>query len=255
MRTRLRVAGICCPSEVPLIHAILDGRPGVRAVKVIVPTQTVVVEHASTTASVSSIVDTPTRRGSTPLWRPRRKLQENKISHHMVRLYGILRLHFPSWPRASCSRFPLLHSAGGALDQLKWVALGAVVIGLPPILHRAFSESSYWRDRHQHAHDARRGGCLRTSRVRRGGGSCSAFWTIGVFGRSRAIRTATTARWDPCSRSNRSLLADSSASDIEVPIEDVAVGETVLVCPGESVPRMALLWAGALCGERVYADR
>ena len=44
-RTRLRVAGICCPSEVPLIHAILDGRPGVRAVKVIVPTQTVVVER------------------------------------------------------------------------------------------------------------------------------------------------------------------------------------------------------------------
>ena len=35
--TRLKVLGICCPSEVPLIHSILDKRPGVRSVKVIVP--------------------------------------------------------------------------------------------------------------------------------------------------------------------------------------------------------------------------
>jgi hypothetical protein len=31
--TRLKVHGICCPSEVPLIHSILDHRPGVRSVK------------------------------------------------------------------------------------------------------------------------------------------------------------------------------------------------------------------------------
>jgi len=31
--TRLKVHGICCPSEVPLIHSILDRKPGVRGVK------------------------------------------------------------------------------------------------------------------------------------------------------------------------------------------------------------------------------
>ena len=41
----------------PLIHSILDKRPGVRSVKVIVPTKTVLVEHAWKTATASQLVD------------------------------------------------------------------------------------------------------------------------------------------------------------------------------------------------------
>ena len=55
--TRLKVQGICCPSEVPLIHSILDKKPGIRAVKVIVPTKTVLVEHAAKAAPADSVVD------------------------------------------------------------------------------------------------------------------------------------------------------------------------------------------------------
>ena len=55
--TRLKVQGICCPSEVPLIHSILDKKPGIRGVKVIVPTKTVLVEHAAKAAPADSIVD------------------------------------------------------------------------------------------------------------------------------------------------------------------------------------------------------
>ena len=36
-----------------------------------------------------------------------------------------------------------------------------------------------------------------------------------------------------------------SASDIEVPVEDVAVGETVLVRPGESVPLDGVVVGGS----------
>ena len=146
----------CCPSEVPLIHAILDGQPGVRAVKVIVPTQTVVVEHASTTASVSSIVDTLNAAGLDASLAPTPKASREQD----FASYGAtLRDSPPPFSvLASCILLAvsLLHSVGGALDQLKWVALGAVVIGLPPSCTEPF-ESSYWRDRHQHAHDARRG--------------------------------------------------------------------------------------------------
>ncbi|CAL6286867.1 unnamed protein product [Bathycoccus prasinos] len=49
-QTRFKVEGICCPSEVPLIHNILDSMSGVRDVKVIVPTKMVLVEHAANRA-------------------------------------------------------------------------------------------------------------------------------------------------------------------------------------------------------------
>jgi len=243
MRTRLRVAGICCPSEVPLIHAILDGRPGVRAVKVIVPTQTVVVEHASTTASVSSIIDTLNAAGLDASLAPTPKASgEQDFASYGATLWDSPP---PFFVLASCILLAvsLLHSAGGALDQLKWVALGAVVIGLPPILHRAFRSLRIGViDINTLMTLAVVGACALQEFGE--AGAVVALFGLSEFLEDRALRTATTAMGSVLALQPQ-FARRLSASDIEVPIEDVAVGETVLVRPGESVPLDGVVVGGS----------
>ena len=132
-RTRLRVAGICCPSETPLIHAILDRRPGVRAVKVIIPTKTVLVEHAASTASAGSIVDAlnAARLGASLAsagWGPSGSLDDS--APNAADLASCRAMFGESLPPQSVMAssvlllVSLLHYVGGALDPLGWVALG-----------------------------------------------------------------------------------------------------------------------------------
>ena len=140
--TRLRVAGICCPSETPLIHAILDRRPGVRAVKVIIPTKTVLVEHAASTASAGSIVDAlnAARLGASLAsagWGPSGSLDDS--APNAADLASCRAMFGESLPPQSVMAssvlllVSLLHYVGGALDPLGWVALGAVAVGIPPV--------------------------------------------------------------------------------------------------------------------------
>ena len=136
--TRLKVHGICCPSEVPLIHSILDHRPGVRSVKVIVPTKTVLVEHAATAAPAASIVDALNAA----------RLQASLASANAApgggggggdaselnRCCGAGALPPPTILIACVLlAVSLFHYVGGPLDHLKWIALGAVVAGATSI--------------------------------------------------------------------------------------------------------------------------
>ena len=135
--TRLKVHGICCPSEVPLIHSILDHRPGVRSVKVIVPTKTVLVEHAATAAPAASIVDALNAA----------RLQASLASANAApggggggggggdaselnRCCGAGALPPPTILIACVLlAVSLFHYVGGPLEHLKWIALGAVAAG------------------------------------------------------------------------------------------------------------------------------
>ena len=167
---RLKVLGICCPSEVPLIHSILDKRAGVRSVKVIVPTKTVLVEHASKTATASQLVDALNAArlqaslsrsearwkaetvvdvaatgwddglGPTPTTVPyeKRTLWSVVTSWHAKTFpSGSL----PPWPtQVACLCLFLLpfSAASSEARGLRYVALLAVVVGLPPIARKAF---------------------------------------------------------------------------------------------------------------------
>lgn len=54
--TRIFAAGICCPMEVPLVHSVLGGLPGVHSVEVSVMAQSVVVCHDAAQASPGALV-------------------------------------------------------------------------------------------------------------------------------------------------------------------------------------------------------
>ena len=256
--TRLKVRGICCPSEVPLIHSILDKRPGVRAVKVIMPTKTVLVEHAAKAAPVDSIIDTLNAA----------RLQASLASTGDNSFTGNVASD-QSWCCASGSLPPrtimlaciflavsLLHYIGGDFESLRWVALGAVVVGIVPIVRKAFSS-------------LRNGivdiNTLMTVAVV---GACTlqdfgeAATVVALFGVSEWLEDRAMGRASSAMGAVLALRPEKArrlvSSEKEVPVEDISVGEVVLVKPGDKVPLDGLVVEGtsavdeaALTGESV----
>ena len=56
VRTRLRVAGICCSSEVPIVRSIIKPLPGVRKVGINVATKVVFIDHDPTIITAKLLV-------------------------------------------------------------------------------------------------------------------------------------------------------------------------------------------------------
>jgi len=68
-KTYLDVLGVCCSAEVALVERLLSPIDGVRAVTVVVPSRTVIVEHDPAAVSPSHIGNRPLllrRRRFTP---------------------------------------------------------------------------------------------------------------------------------------------------------------------------------------------
>ena len=154
----------------------------------------------------------------------------------------------------------LLHYVGGALDPLGWVALGAVAVGHPP--SRAKAAGSLRNgvvDINTLVTLAVAGACA----LREFGEAAAVVALFGVsewledraMGRASAAMGAVLAL--------RPQFARRLASpDVQTPAEDIAVGETVLVRPGELVPLDGVVVGGnsavdesALTGESLRAKR
>ena len=273
--TRLKVLGICCPSEVPLIHSILDKRPGVRSVKVIVPTKTVLVEHASKTATASQLVDALNAArlqaslarsearskaetvvdvaatvsddglGPFPTTAPyaKRTLRSRVTSWHAKTFpSGSL----PPWPTqvaCACLFLSLFSAASAQARGLRYVALVAVAVGLPPIARKAFGSL---RNRVVDINTL-----MSLSVV----GACA----LGYFGEGAAVVALFgVSEWLEARAMGEAGVAMGAvlalrperarrlaAPDAEVEVEEIKVGETVLVRPGDVVPLDGVVSAGA----------
>nr|CAD1827643.1 unnamed protein product [Ananas comosus var. bracteatus] len=119
------VLGICCPSEVPLVEKILRPLEGVQKVSVIVPSKTVIVVHDGSLISPVQIV---------------KALNQARLEAS-IRAYGGGRIinKWPS-PYIIASGLLLLVSLFKRFFRpLQWLALAAVVIGLPPIVLRSIA--------------------------------------------------------------------------------------------------------------------
>lgn len=252
--TRLKVYGICCPSEVPLIHSILDKRPGIRLVKVVVPTKTVLVEHAPSVASASSILDALNKAQLQASIAGRGGDGDDIAKKHC--LFGV---PLPPWTvLVACVLLvlSLLHYAGGALYHLRWAALGAAAIAAPPICRKAFeSLKHYVVDINALMMIAVAGACV----LQEFGEAAT---VVVLFGFSewledRAMGRASTAMGAVLAlRPERACRL--STPDESVAAEDITVGEIVLVRPGQKVPLDGIVVGGggsvdeaALTGESV----
>ena len=141
-QTRFKVEGICCPSEVPLIHNILDSMSGVRDVKVIVPTKMVLVEHAKSYAPVELLVDALNAAhlrasvADVDYYDQKNGGATSKFHAIMVNLPGPKILLACLFTVVSLLHF--IKDDRGVFEHFKWVALGAIAVGLPEILLKSY---------------------------------------------------------------------------------------------------------------------
>eukprot|EP00262_Sarcandra_glabra_P007339 TRINITY_DN2005_c0_g1_i2.p1 TRINITY_DN2005_c0_g1~~TRINITY_DN2005_c0_g1_i2.p1 ORF type:complete len:195 (+),score=19.02 TRINITY_DN2005_c0_g1_i2:170-754(+) len=117
------VVGLCCSSEVPLIEKILKPLDGIEKVSVIVPSRTVIVVHDALLISQIQIV---------------KALNQARLDAN-VRVFGEAK-NGKKWPSpySVASGILLLLSFFKYLyHPMQWLALGAVAVGLPPIVLRS----------------------------------------------------------------------------------------------------------------------
>ncbi|KAG9142775.1 hypothetical protein Leryth_005536 [Lithospermum erythrorhizon] len=113
------VLGLCCSSEVKLIEKILNPLNGIKDVKVVVPTKTVIVTHDQLIISQLEIV---------------KKLNEARLEANVRARRD--QSHQKKWPSPSivvCGVLLLASFFEALYPPLKWLALGSVAVGIFPI--------------------------------------------------------------------------------------------------------------------------
>ncbi|XP_022987177.1 cadmium/zinc-transporting ATPase HMA3-like isoform X1 [Cucurbita maxima] len=127
------VLGICCSSEIPLIENILKEIEGIKEIKVIVATRTLIVLHHNLLVSQAQIV---------------KALNQARLEAN-VRAYGDQQKnHRKKWPSpyAVASGLLLLLSFLKYVNPVfKWVALAAVAAGIWPIALKSFTAVRHLR--------------------------------------------------------------------------------------------------------------
>ncbi|KAK2970521.1 hypothetical protein RJ640_001726 [Escallonia rubra] len=119
------VLGICCSSEVPMIEKMLKPLEGVKDVSVVVPSRTVIVVHDSLIISQVQIV---------------KVLNQARLEAN-IRLYGG-KSHRKKWPSpfaVACGVLLLLSFIKYVYRPFQWLALGAVAVGIFPIVLKALA--------------------------------------------------------------------------------------------------------------------
>ncbi|CAL5079362.1 unnamed protein product [Urochloa decumbens] len=125
-KTYLDVLGICCTAEVALVERLLSPISGVRAVTVVVPSRTVIVEHDASAVSQFHIVKVLNKAG----------LEAS------VRSYGGGAAAGVRWPSpfiVACGVLLLASFLAPLLPPLRWLALAAACVGSQPMLLRALA--------------------------------------------------------------------------------------------------------------------
>lgn len=123
-KTTFTVLGICCPSEVSLIERLLQPLSGVEQISVNVPSKTVTVLHDPSLIQPAQIV---------------KALNQARLDAS-VRVVGQWKSgrKWPS-PYTLASGFCLVIALFHYLyHPLRWVALGAIAVGILPIMQRSF---------------------------------------------------------------------------------------------------------------------
>nr|XP_043627781.1 putative inactive cadmium/zinc-transporting ATPase HMA3 [Erigeron canadensis] len=117
------VLGLCCSSEVPLIEKILKPIEGVHHVSVIVTSRTVIVVHDTALVSQLQIV---------------KALNQARLEAN-VRMKGdqSYRNKWPSPYAILCGVLLLLSFLRYVFSPFKWLALGAVAVGIVPLILKA----------------------------------------------------------------------------------------------------------------------
>eukprot|EP01018_Ginkgo_biloba_P012432 Gb_30489 [translate_table: standard] len=126
-KTVLDVLGICCPSEASLIERILKPLAGIERVSVSIPTKTAIIVHNSRLISASQIA---------------KALNEAGLDASIGGLgsESNIKTRWPSpYTIASGILLGIASFQFWFSPDLRWVALGAVAVGIPPMIRKSMA--------------------------------------------------------------------------------------------------------------------
>jgi len=228
----LNVAGICCPSEVPIIENILKKLPGVVNVSVNVTAKTARVEHDPLLTPPSELVAA---------------LNKASLSASLKR--GDDEPKHSSWPSPLLIFCGLLwvislgHLAGDedadsstwiyGMYYLKYVGLAAVIFGFPRIALKA------WGAINNKILDINCLMIIATSGAVAIGDYSEAAAVVFLFGLSEWLEDMATAKARNALASLLSMKPDNATfakTGQTVPVEQVKIGDILAVRAGEKVP-------------------
>ncbi|WIA43783.1 hypothetical protein OEZ86_010205 [Tetradesmus obliquus] len=134
--TKVYAAGICCPSEVGIVHRVLEGLPGVSEVQVNAVSKVVTVRHDAAATSPATLVATlnAARLEATLGTKEVVTGRASWLPPHYILGCGLLLL---------VSLFSYLPASG--TGYLKYAALGCLVLGMPPVLLKAWVALRGWQ--------------------------------------------------------------------------------------------------------------
>nr|UCU84245.1 HMA3 [Silene paradoxa] len=124
-KSYFEVMGLCCQSEVALVEGLLKPLDGVKDISVVVPTKTLIVLHDVFATPPSLIVEVLNKARLQANIRPR---GESNYTNKWPGKWDIV-----------CGVLPLLSFFKYVYYPMGWLAIGAVVIGLPNIVGRSIA--------------------------------------------------------------------------------------------------------------------
>lgn len=244
-KTCIDIFGICCPAEVPLVKKILQPLPGVQEVLVNVAARTVTVRHDAALTSAAWLVKL---LNDAKLEASIHEQGEWKAAHKWPNPYTIA-----SGLMVAITFFQYAYS------PLRWVGLGAVAVGIPPILMRSFIALQR---------------CLLDINVLMLIAVAGAISLGDYLEAGSIVFLFTLADWLESRSSDKARMAISSVANLapqvafladnglKVPVAEVAVGSRLSVKSGDQVPIDGLVVFGksavdesSLTGESMLVDK
>jgi len=230
--TDLNVAGICCPSEVPIIERILKKLPGVEKVSVNVTAKTTRVEHNPLLTPPSELVAALNKASlSASLKRGDDEPKHSSRPSPLLLFCGLLWVislgHIAADEDADPSTW--IYRA----YYLKYVALAAVIFGFPRIALKA------WGALKNKILDINCLMIIATSGAVAIGDYSEAAAVVFLFGLSEWLEDMATSRARNALASILKMKPENATfakTGQTVPVEQVKIGDILAVRPGEKVP-------------------
>lgn len=218
-KTKLDVMGICCPSEVPLIKKLLAPLTGVEDVSVNVTAKTVLVLHDPLLISDVQLV----------------KVLNGAHLDASIHQRGELK-GGRNWPSPWCLGSGILLAIAFfkyLYEPMHWVALGAVAVGVPPIVVKAIAAlRKFFLDINILMLIAVSGAIALQDYLE--AGTIVFLFTLAEWLETRSTSKARSAIASVVDRApQNAMLVDGG---MRVRVEEVAVGTLLSVKTGEAIP-------------------
>jgi Cd2+/Zn2+-exporting ATPase len=226
VKSKYIIEGMCCSAEEGLITTLLEGLAGVRDIELCAATRVGFVWHDTSKITATMIL---------------KELNQAKMEAHLasVNVMGSKKTtileSLPPWNVLVSFLLAILALGGYAFDPLKWVAIGAVAIGCPQLVAKAWSGL---KNRIVGIHSLIIIATLGAIGV---GEVIDAGLLLAIFSMSEWLesKTLATAR-----KSLEAVMAlRPEEADVIRPgapairlVEDVHIGDVVAIRPGDKIP-------------------